>query len=278
MKVTCGKKIFDVYSQKEADELKIKYCKNWRDAEKGDWVLTSDKKVIEVLSTHNTGTSNNKKRVKVLNTGYGYYPVYKKSIFAVPQKKYKASDKRFNYKYEISPTEKQLSFTRKLIDYGKRCDNGMFDNDSIIKAYMSVYDQNNPTSALMRGSKILKKKSVRQFMSKAMKQALVDRSMDDKWVASKLEGLSGDDTPHATRLNAVNRVSDLLGHNDKEERKTELSAHIQLSSGDLDKLGSKRDILSKLMSVDDEILDAVYYEIQEKLQLSDGKSTKSKSS
>ena len=46
-----GRKDFNIYSREEADKLGIRYV-NWRDAKKGDWVLSDDGYVGECLKIY----------------------------------------------------------------------------------------------------------------------------------------------------------------------------------------------------------------------------------
>ena len=50
MEVKCRNKVFDVYDVDECSDLSIEYQEDWRNAEKGDWILTSDDKVLQVLN------------------------------------------------------------------------------------------------------------------------------------------------------------------------------------------------------------------------------------
>lgn len=43
---------FFIYTREEADKKGIKYRKNWRKGEAGDWVLTDDDYVLQVVYTH----------------------------------------------------------------------------------------------------------------------------------------------------------------------------------------------------------------------------------
>lgn len=58
MEVTCRNKVFDEFTVEEAKILGIKYKEDWRNADKGDWILTSDDKVLK--------SSKSDKRIKVI--------------------------------------------------------------------------------------------------------------------------------------------------------------------------------------------------------------------
>ena len=108
----------------------------------------------------------------------------------------------------------------------------MWEIPDIVDAYMSVYSDNNPSSSLRRAMAILRKDSVKHVMSSLMKDRLVNIGVDDDYVASKYKSFIEDmDAPASTRLQALNRVSDILGHVKKEETNTEQTV-VMLSDGD----------------------------------------------
>ena len=52
--------------------------------------------------------------------------------------------------------------------------------------------------------------------------------------------IENSETPHATKLNALNRVSDMLGHMVKEKKEEHIEGVFALSDGDVKKLASVR--------------------------------------
>jgi hypothetical protein len=69
--------------------------------------------------------------------------------------------------------------------------------------------------------------------------------MDDDWVAEKYRDMIDGDIPPATKLNALNRVSDMLGHLAKEKKEEQLEGVFALSDGDVKKLASVRKTIAE---------------------------------
>ena len=117
----------------------------------------------------------------------------------------------------------------------------MWQAEAVISAYQATYSDNNPEQALRRGMGILKKKHIREYISMNMRDKLIETGVDDDFVAeSYKELITKSDTPHATKLNALNRVSDLLGHMTKEKKEESVEGLFALSDGDIKKLASVR--------------------------------------
>tara|TARA_R100001082_G_scaffold110670_1_gene91298 strand:- start:196 stop:1002 length:807 start_codon:yes stop_codon:yes gene_type:complete len=246
MKVTCRGKEFDQYSPKEAKKRGITPVDNWRDAEIGDWILTADKKVIQCTGKKTKKFANTKKPYIFIRTGYGERGCHKKHYYAQKQHDWDL-DNRYvgDLIKDVRPTAKQKTFVDFLFLHGITNKLGMWDTESVVLAYQSVYKDNNPEQALRRGLTILKRKHIREYISMNMREKLSALGMDDDYVADKYRDLIEGDTPAATKLNALNRVSDMLGHLTKEKKEEQIEGVFALSDGDIKKLSSVRKTIAE---------------------------------
>ena len=232
MQVQCRNRIFEVYKISEADDLGIKYRKDWRNASKNDWILTADEKVLQVLGRRKYDTEK-KKEVYLIRTGYGEIATYKPQVYSRKQPDYEW-DIRYkkNLLRNVKPTALQSAFIEQLMDNCEPDERGVWKIPDIIDAYMSVYCDNNPSISLRRAMAILRKDSVKEVMAGKMKERLESVGIDDEYVAKKYKNFIEDrDAPASTRLQALNRVSEIMGHVEKKESITEQTV-LMLSDGD----------------------------------------------
>ena len=234
MEVKCRNRVFDVYDKDECSALDIIYREDWRNADKDDWILTSDNKVLKVLNRRVENKKSHKKPIIYIRTGYGEVPTYKPSIFARKCKDWHWDNgHRYDLLKDIKPTLKQSMFVDRLIDIADIGDDGMWSYKSVVQAYQRVYKDNNPTTSLQRGLHILRKKSVKEHMSKLMKDRLDDIGADDDYVAVKYKEFIEDKKVSAgVRLNALNKVTELRGHFNKEVQQIEGQTIYALSDTD----------------------------------------------
>jgi len=247
MKVQCRGKSFDVYTPDEAKKLKIKPIDNWRDAEVGDWILTADNKIIQCTGRKVKNFANTKKPYIFIRTGYGERGCHKKHYYAQKQHDWDL-DNRYtgDLVKDVRPTAKQKTFVDFLFLHGATNKLGMWDTESVILAYQSVYSDNNPEQALRRGLTILKRKHIREYISMNMREKLSALGLDDDYVADRYRDIiENTETPAATRLNALNRVSDMLGHLTKEKKEESVEGVFALSDGDIKKLSSVRKTIAE---------------------------------
>ena len=162
----------------------------------------------------------------------------------------------------VKPTALQSAFIQQLVDHFEPNERGIWKVHDLIDAYMSVYCDNNPSSSLRRAMAILRKDSVKQVMSEQMKDRFLNIGVDDDYVANKYKNFIEDaGSPANTRLQALNRVSEILGHVKKEERNTEQTV-VMLTEGDKkllaqhkkqlpdDKLSNGKKLISPIISLE----------------------------
>ena len=85
MQVSCRGKNFELYSLDEY--IKDNWTgpsvvSDWRKADKGDWVITSNDFVMQIVGRRKKKMKTHKKPYYLLKSGFGEHPTYKKHIFA----------------------------------------------------------------------------------------------------------------------------------------------------------------------------------------------------
>ena len=246
MKVKCRGKEFDVYSLPEALSLDIMPIDDWRKADAKNWIHTADDKVIKVISRREKKAypknKESKKKYLYIRTGYGEHVAHKSKIYASKQPDYyydKASHGKDLIR-NVRSTTLQKSFVDNLMEFGNVNSFGMWDTESIISSYQSVYSDNNPDQSLRRGLGIIKKQHIREYISMNLRDRLIEKGVDDDWVIDQYKILVDGDVPYATKLNALNRISDLLGHNTKERTEENIEGMFALTDGEIKQLASVR--------------------------------------
>jgi hypothetical protein len=236
---------FPIYNIEEANNLGISYrTVNWRNAEVGEYILTTDKKVIQVIDRVMEKPHHARKGTDYIITGFGRHPVSKNSIFAST-----VQDKK-GQRVDVRQTTKQKIFADYLIEYGISNDYGMWDAESIIQAYQAVYQDNNSTNSLKRGLSILHKQHIQTHIAIKMniRPILIENSIDDDYIINGYKALlEGSDVPHATKLNTLNRLSTLLGHDAKDRTETTEQV-VMISDGELKKLAGYRKKIAETTS------------------------------
>ena len=241
MQIQCRNKIFDIYTVAETEEKNLTYTTDWRNAKKSDWILTADKKVLQVLGRTKLNAKT-KKPIYAIRTGFGKTPTYKHNIYASKCPDYHWDTfLKGKMTRTVKPTILQETFLHYLVENCTPDKKGMWIASDLIQAYMAVYQDNNPNNALKRALWILRKDTSKEYISMAMKDKLIEKGLDDEYVADKLKGFIEDKSaPHAVRLNALNKASDLLGHNKKIKSEETKDTIVMLTDEDKKALKGKQ--------------------------------------
>ena len=203
MQIRCRNRTFDIYEKAAAESKGIETVPNWRLAAKDDWILTADLKVLQVLGRTKLNTKT-KKPIFAIRTGFGKTPTYKHNIYAA-----KCPD----YQWDV------------------------FLKGKLTRAVKTTVLQQAFLEYLVETCQILKKDSAKEFMSMKMKDKLIEKGLDDDYVVDKLKGFIEDKgAPHSVRLQALNKASDLLGHNIKVKKEQVQETVMILSDEDKKKL------------------------------------------
>lgn len=241
MQIKCRNRRFDIYTKDQAESKGIIFSTNWRNANKNDWIQTSDGKVLQVLGRTKLSTKT-KKPIYAIRTGFGKTPTYKHNIYAA-----KCPDYQWDVYLKgkltrlVKPTVLQTTFLEYLVENCKPDKKGMWIASDLIQAYMAVYQDNNPSSSLKRALWILRKDTSKEYISMAMKDQLIEKGLDDEYIADKLKGFIEDKAaPHSVRLQALNKASDLLGHNKKIKKENSQDTVIMLTDEDKKQLKSEQ--------------------------------------
>jgi hypothetical protein len=241
VKVHCHGKEFDEYSLTEAMRYKIPALFDWRKAEKNDWIVTWNNRVIQVFARFEFNKQNVKPSV-ILRTGYGDTSTASKHIYAKETKFFDDISKP--YVHALPPTSKQKAYIERLINKNSFDEFGNANANDIISEYMAVFSDNNPKQALRRGLRILRKKSIKEMVNQSLKDKFESHGLDDDYVAVNLKTLVDDgETPDSVRLSALNRIGDVLGHTAKEKEEKAQNI-IMISDGDKKLLAQVRQDLS----------------------------------
>ena len=247
MIVKCRGKKFKAYTDVEAKEAGIVPIPDWRKAKQGDWIRTWDEKIIQVLSRRTEKHASSIKEYNYIRTGFGEHGTHKNNIYAVKQAS--SHDRQYSGSAllrDVRPSAMQKTFVDNLLQFGDIDGSGMWDAESVILAYQKVYRDNNAEQSLRRGISILKRSRIKEYISMNMRDKLIENSLDDDWIIEQYKGIiNSERTPANVKLNAVNRVSDMLGHHSKNREEQTEEQIFALSDGEMKQLSSHRKKLIK---------------------------------
>ena len=162
-----------IYEVEETPDS-IRYKDDWRGANEGDWVLTDDSRVIQVLKTHKTG------KVDFIRTCTGTYKVSKDSVLDTVKKKdiYSLSGKS-SYQKVIDrkiPTQSEKLFAMRVSR-----------GETPKVAYMTVFPTKSEDTAKKKSAILIKTERIQKLMKQDLKDvfdkldASTEKMVDVVW-------------------------------------------------------------------------------------------------
>ncbi len=227
-----------VYDSIEEVPVNIKY-KEWKDGILGDWVLTDDECVIQILRTGTMFRSKGKlRKVDYIGTCTG--------TFLKDGKMKMDTDKRDNI-YSLSgrlSSKEVLEQREKLTGREELFIHNLQKKMTLKDAYINAYSTDNEKYAETRAMLLIKTERVKKEMHKRLEPILAKLGIDDELVLDGIKDIAINAEKDSDRLKALTELSDVLEIKDKGTTVQEISGMSakQLFSGfnDSDEVNAKR--------------------------------------
>jgi hypothetical protein len=192
-----GKETHHVYSVEEADELGVPYLPDWRDFERaGQWILTDDQNVVEVLATGKMRTGT-----PWLRTATGSFLHSSGTILDT-----KPRDSRYtfnglkvaNQPFRITERQRQwiMLFARGL---------------DPVKSYLRIFRGSSHEHAERRVFDLLKRPEVKAIVRKEVENTCRTLGIDEEFVLSKMKNwVDNDDMSDNVRFKCLNTLAEII--------------------------------------------------------------------
>ena len=196
-----------VYESLDEVPPHINVIDNWREGEIGDWVLTDDECIIQVLRK---GIMNRKNGEQMyIGTCTGTFPVADNTIMD--------ADKRINiYSFSGNATPEQVVINRKSMTaneelFATYISQGISPEDAYVKAFPT----NNKRYARMKAVNLIKTERVKTAVKEELKPVLQELEIDERFVLEGIRVEAQTAEKADTRLKAYFKLSDILDLEDK---------------------------------------------------------------
>lgn len=207
-------KIFHiVYDSIEEVPSNIKPLKDWRNANIGDWVITDDECIIQILRKGSMIRKNGE--LGYIGTCTGTFTILKDTIMD--------ADKRENiYSFGGHSTPEQIVANRKKLTANEELfvlysTQGLSPEDAYVKAFPT----NNKRYARMKAVNLIKTERVKTAVKEELKPVLQELEIDERMVLEGIRVEAQTAEKSDTRLKALFKLSDIMDLEDKNQTKVQ---------------------------------------------------------
>ena len=206
----------NVYDPDDTVPENIKIVKDWRKGSIGDWVLTDDDCVLEILRKGQMTKAKGKNRiVEYVGTCTGTFVVNKNTIMD--------ASKRINiYSFGGDKTPEDVVIERQKLSKNEQ----LFviylashKNMSMIDAYLKAFPTNNRNYASQKAASLVKTERIKTAMKEELKPVMEELGLDEKWGLKKLKETAEYAEKEDVRLRAVFKICDIMDLEDKNQTK-----------------------------------------------------------
>lgn len=189
-----------------------KLVKDWRHAYEGDWVISDDGRIVQILKRGKIRHPQDRKN-------YRYYKAYVRTIvgtflcrdnvymdtdFSEHPNRYmfsksgKTSSQRFNERKELTKKEKIFA-TNIVAGFG------------MANSYIDAYSETDPYKAKRKAAVLLKQERIMKEIERSVVDVAKGMGITHDWVLEKLKQLAEEGGNDHIKLNAVKEVGKAIG-------------------------------------------------------------------
>ncbi len=197
----------------------VKIVRNWRMGNIGDWVLTDDECIIQVL----------RKGAMLRKNGERAYIGTCTGTFLVLKDTYMDTDKRTNiYSFGGNSTPEQVVANRRKMTANEELfvtyiSQGLSPEDAYVKAFPT----NNKQYARMKAVNLIKTERIKTAVKEELKPVLEELEIDERMVLENIKIVAQTAEKDDTKLKALFKLSDILDLEDKNSAKVQQITGVQ---------------------------------------------------
>ena len=208
-----------VYETESEVPPHVKIIRDWRMGSIGDWILTDDKSVIQILRKGSMLRKNGEMGYIGICTG----------TFVVNKDTFLDTDKRANiYSFGGSSTPEQVVANRRKMTaneelFATYISQGLSPEDAYVKAFPT----NNKRYARMKAVNLIKTERIKTAVKEELKPILEEEGIDERMVLKGIKVEAQTAEKADTRLKALKMLSDILDLEDKNTARVQQITGIQ---------------------------------------------------
>ncbi len=203
IEIVRGGKTYHHHTPEEAAEKGIEYSPTWRGCKKGDWVLTDDGYVVEVIAA---GTSGRRYTwARIANAAFMGTPGVKMLALSTPENPYGFSGTR--QRLRTKDPERRLSVMERQFVAA------FLTSFDVVEAFKAATNSDpNSKSLKQRAFEYFRRANVKKEIDKGIRETFGEVGLDGDWFAKQLKALGEQASAPQARLAAIKLFGEIMGY------------------------------------------------------------------
>lgn len=219
-----NKVLHTVYDSIEEVPSNISVINDWRKGDIGDWVLTDDECIIQIIRKGKM--IQRKNPVLYLGTCTGTFIVTKKTIMDADRRPNIYSFGGNKTPNEIVESRRKLTANEEL--FVQYVSAGIQPQDAYVKAFPT----NNKRYARMKSVNLIRTERIKTAMKAELKPVLEELGINETTIIDNINNIALSSEKDETRLKALFKLSDIMDLEDKNSTKVQQITGVQFKGFD----------------------------------------------
>ena len=221
-KVVKGKKhyLYDTIQEFRIHHPKEPLNENWRKANEGDWVVTDDSNVCQILKCYDLKINMSKKVTRCVRTVLGTFRVDNMNAKLLGEDGIAENIYTFSRTYKAYKEYQKDGLKPKEFVFARYVAEGM----EITQAYKKVFKKSKSSEYIASSAKqLMKKEEVQTMVKEEIKKTLQEEGITPDWILSRykdIADLAEKDSDKLRSLESLSKISGLFDTDTKQEQLT----------------------------------------------------------
>ena len=221
-KVVKGKKhyLYDTIQEFRIHHPKEPLNENWRKAKEGDWVVTDDSNVCQILKCYDLKINMSKKVTRCVRTVLGTFRVDNMKAKLLGEDGIAENIYTFSRTYKAYKEYQKDGLKPKEFVFARYVAEGM----EITQAYKKVFKKSKSSEYIANSAKqLMKKDEVKTMVKEEIKKTLQEEGITPDWILSRYKDiaeLAEKDSDKLRSLESLSKISGLFDTDTKQEQLT----------------------------------------------------------
>tara|TARA_R100000234_G_scaffold99847_2_gene68539 strand:+ start:3655 stop:4398 length:744 start_codon:yes stop_codon:yes gene_type:complete len=206
--------VYDNIKEFEAFQPNKPLVYDWRLSNEGDWVLTDDDFVCQILKKGNVGTT------EYVRTVLGMFSINNNNVKMLGDEGIVENIYSFSGNYKAIQDYKKSDLNAKETLFARYIASGV----DAIESFRKVYPNAKKESYIKdKTQRLLKKENVQKMIKEEIKEVLAEEGVTPEWIIAKyrdIVDLSERDTDKLRSLDALSKIAGLFDTEQKKEQLT----------------------------------------------------------
>ena len=216
---------------------------NWRSGKDGDWVLTDDNNVCQILKSYPLKVNMSKKITKCVRTVLGTFRVDNLNAKLLGEDGIAENIYTFSRTYKAFKDYKKAGLKPKEFVFARYVAEGM----EITQAYKKVFKKSKSSEYIASSAKqLMKKEEVQTMVKEEIKKVLQEEGITPDWILAKYKDIAEVADKDSDKLRSLESLSKISGLFDTETKQEQLTVWSGFTDEQMEALkdGSKTELIA----------------------------------